>query len=557
MTATKVCPDCHNQNVPSQAAFCPLCGHSLPVDEVCPMCQTPRPLQGDVLTCGNCGYQFETPRSGSSFKPEPQPGKVHSQSASNRQKKVISQPTSSRGVSIPKILITGAIAIILAIVALSMVAFFVLPPKPVDSKLPAAVPTPESACSPMDVGDFIESDKNDLNGDMKRNYYFASGQEYRIAENSTFSIPDGKTLIIQPGARIRFGEGARMVVYGKLSACGRGSSPILFTADSSVGRPGFWAGIELRDADAGTVIGNATFEFAGRDGHAPLWIENTDLPIENLKFDHNQWYAISFSADNYPLVYKGMLTGGIETENGPQGWEVRGGHFTKQQTWSNSVPLVINGPLEVDKNAVLGLPAETQLKFQVGDSALRVRGQLRAAGESGKPVVFTSSNDGADNGSPDPKEGDWDGIQFVEHTDGSFLENVEVRYGGKNSHGCLYLENAAPVISGVNLSNCNGFAFSTDLMTELDMSNINLSETDPRRRWELRAGSLTGTGTHSIKMLQTMDGSHIYPVITGWVEVKPDGNLSIDAGSVILFGAESSGLYATGDIQIAGVMKNP
>ncbi|GAG75993.1 unnamed protein product, partial [marine sediment metagenome] len=122
---------------------------------------------------------------------------------------------------------------------------------------------------------------------------------------------------------------AKMVVSGTLSACGKSNRRILFTANTSTGRAGFWSGIEFVNAEPESVLGHATIEFAGKDAHAPIWIEGTNINLQDLKFDTNQWYAISLDPDSEP-----KLREPFKVENGPQGWEVRGGQMHKSHRWS-------------------------------------------------------------------------------------------------------------------------------------------------------------------------------------------------------------------------------
>ncbi len=243
-------------------------------------------------------------------------------------------------------------------------------------------PRDGEACQPAIPGkDYEAANPRGLQGDLRRDSYFKGGEEYTIAENATFTVPEGITLIIEPGTRVRFGRGARMIVEGTLLACGRSNRRILFTADTTSGQPGFWTGIEFRKAHRDTVIGYATIEFAGRDNHAALWVEATDLQIEDLKFSGNQWYALSLDPDSFPRLRPPFVV-----ENGPMGWEIRGGVLNKSREWAGAHPFIVNGVVEVGERATLTIQAGTWIRFQ-RNSALRVVGRLNAQGTINEHLI--------------------------------------------------------------------------------------------------------------------------------------------------------------------------
>jgi hypothetical protein len=417
-------------------------------------------------------------------------------------------------------------------------------------------PGPFEACQPTTPGnDFEAANQRDLQSELRKDSYFASGEDYAIAENATLTVPQGVTLIIEPGARVRFGEGARMVVEGTLLACGRGSRRILFTADATTGRPGYWAGIELRNPDPDTIVGHATFEFAGKDGHAPLWIEGGDARLEDVKFDSNQWYAISLDPDSLPQVRQPFAV-----ENGPQGLEVRGGTMSKTREWAGAQPFIVNGVVEVSEKATLTIPAGGWVKFLPG-GALLVRGEMSAAGAANQHVIFTSANDAAEENAPEPTAGDWAGLQFEGREATSTLAFVEIRYAGGDSQrrGCLWLANADPVLSDTTVSECATFSLSTDIAAAPTLERLTLTETDPAGQWELRESKLDGNTKRTLSKIFTADGNtQVMPVATGWVGVGEQATLVIDPGMTLLFqGRDRAGLWVDGKLQAEGTEQEP
>lgn len=567
------CPYCQTE-LPDSALFCPACGKPLPqipssgVKDVrseptgqCPRCgyQHNPPLPSH---CQACGYPLFTAGETipaplvipSPQKREPVPG-VEVQPPSltttppkKRLKVPPTHPIHLKG-AVRKAVISLFGVVIL--VALGILAWRWWQNRSVSG---TAQPVVE-ACQPVTPGDdYKPANQSDLQGDLRRDSYFKASEEYTIAENAEFTVPQGVTLIIEPGARVKFGPGAKMIVQGTLLACGRGSRRILFTAETTSGRPGFWAGIEFRDADPDTVLGHVTFEFAGKDGHAPLWVENTDLHIEDLKFDSNQWYALSLDPDS-SLRLRPPFT----VDNGPRGWEVRGGTLNKNQTWSKDQPYIVNGVIEVGEKASLTIRGGAWVKFQPG-SALNIMGKLEAVGASKEPIRFTSVNEGAEEGAPEPQPGDWVGIRIMGRKAEARLELVEVRYAGAGARerGCLWLSEANPILKEVTISECAGFALSTDIASDPQIEHLALAETDPLRRWELRQSTLEGVASRRLSKLSTADRVPLYPVLTGWVGVTEGATLTLDPGTALLFaGGDRSGLSVNGYLQANGSTNEP
>lgn len=411
-------------------------------------------------------------------------------------------------------------------------------------------------CIPADLTDEYQlSNSHGLSGAFAQNTYFANGEEYSVEDNSTLTVPKDITLLIEPGARVRFGEGAKLVIQGTLLACGQDNRRILFTADASSGRPGYWAGIEFDNADSDSVIGHATFEFAGREGHAPIWLQDTDLHIEDVRFDSNQWYALSFNPDSFPRIRSPFTV-----ENGPQGWEVRGGKMNKDQTWDSEQPFIVKGGLEVVEDAKLTLPSGIWVKFQP-NSALRISGEMEANGTASNPIVFTSVNEQGDDTAPDPGAGDWGGLQFFGRDGRSQLAYVEIRYAGDTAiqSGCLYLQDAAPSFNNLTISDCGGFALSTDILSEPSFENLNLPEIKATQAWELRESTLDGTVKRSFAGISVAGSKTLLnPIVTGWVGIAESATLAVEPGVKFLFrGGERAGLWADGKLQLNGTQKDP
>jgi hypothetical protein len=410
-------------------------------------------------------------------------------------------------------------------------------------------------CSPVKPDEnYEEANRLDLEGDLRRDSYFASGQEYIIASGATFRIPKGKTLIIEPGARVKFGEGSKMVVEGTLLACGRSNRRILFTANTTTGKPGYWKGVEIRNADLDTVIGHASFEYGGHDYHAPMWVEGSDVHLEDLKFDSNLWYPISLDPNSYPILRPPLVV-----ENGPQGWEIRPGEMASAQKWDQAQPYIIRELLTIAESGSLSISAGTTVKF-LPNGAINIKGELSAIGGSSNPVRFTSYNDGGEEGTPEPKPGDWVGLRFFGREGSSRLERVEIAYGGQGGYrevGCLWMQDAALQLVNVSVSNCEGFAMSTDIASNPTIEKLNLDKGDILRRWELRNSNLEGSVERSMERWTTVDGELLLPVVRGWVGITEKASLTLGPGFTMLFSEGDSGLWVDGLLKADGDRKQP
>ena len=597
-TPSQKCPKCQN-SIPAEATFCPICGEALTAAEVptgpapvspsseikCPRCEK-KYLPPIPNYCERCGYplaqaatsaETDSQAAPAVHKPEPV---GHPADAESVEDSTVGDPSSgwspykpdepkpdgkagigkealkgnnTKGnASIRKRKTTSILKIVIGVVFLGIVVFGILYVWNQIKSDPEKVVTVE-ACVPVSPDEkYEEANRLDLDGDLRRDSYFASGQEYSIASGATFKIPKGITLIIEPGARVKFGEGSKMVIEGTLLACGRSNRRILFTANTTTGTPGYWTGVEIRNADPDTMVGHANFEFGGRDNHAPLWIESSTVHIEDLKFDSNQWYPLSLDPNSFPKVRPPLVV-----ENGLQGWEIRSGEMTTSQTWDAAQPYIIREHMTIAESGSLNISAGTTVKL-LPNGAINVKGDLSAIGSSNDPVRFTSYNDGDKEGAPEPKPGDYVGLRFFSKEGSSLLEKVEIAYGGQGGHrevGCLWMQDADPVLINVRLSNCEGFAISTDIASNPSIEKLDLDNQDALRRWELRSSTLEGSLERNLEKWTTIDGEPLIPVVRGWVGITEKASLTIAPGYTMLFFEGDSGLWVGGSLIANGERK--
>lgn len=101
-------------------------------------------------------------------------------------------------------------------------------------------------------------------------------------------------------------------------------------------------------------------------------------------------------------------------------------------------PYLFAGPdVKIASQKTLTMEPGTVVKFFDKQSKLEVNGRLLAQGTADAPIVFTSYRDDEFGGDSNfdgagtvPAPGDWLGVYFSSQSHDSYLENVNVRYGG-------------------------------------------------------------------------------------------------------------------------------
>lgn len=403
----KPCANCGTL-IPNSSAFCPTCGHPQQAPEGSPGGEGPTTPLGDLLACQQCGTPhtqpypthcrlcgrpLDLPASGSAYPPQQaasqgsatQPGPIpHPDDPPtgplSPDTGPVKLPGKRNGPSRLKFPARAAIITALAIVIIFILGWFLGNRGQQGDDV--------SNCTPFEIGkDFEVSNQNDLKGSLYQDSYMEAGRDYAIADGEIFTIASGTTLIIEPGARIKFGKGSKMVVRGELLACGTRSRRILFTADATTGSPGYWQGIELINTSTEAIIGHANFEFGGSNDHAVIWVDHSDLVLEDVRFESNKFLSLSLSPDRFPAVISP-----VSVDSGPEGWELRAGKLAEDLEWGGQQPLIINGELEIPAEMTLTIQAGSHLKF-LQDSSLSVYGKIVANGTPQKHIRVTSASD--------------------------------------------------------------------------------------------------------------------------------------------------------------------
>jgi hypothetical protein len=138
------------------------------------------------------------------------------------------------------------------------------------------------------------------------------------------------------------------------------------------------------------------------------------------------------------------------------------------------------------------------------------------------------------------------------------LSYVQVRYAGVADRGfsCLTLNAAAPKLTDVSVSQCSYYPISSDLASNPDVQRLSLADNQPADEWVIRESTVTKGANRSLSPLTQGDGTSIPRLITGWLTIEPDAQLTLAAGVVLRF-ARGTGLVVRGTIVAEGAAGQP
>ncbi|MFQ3326643.1 MAG: parallel beta-helix repeat protein, partial [Salibacteraceae bacterium] len=123
---------------------------------------------------------------------------------------------------------------------------------------------------------------------------WTSGSVYDVL--CDIEVPEGDNLIIEPGVRVRFMEGASMTCYGVLQVLGDSDNRVSFTSREASPLPGDWGHVSLYAE--GNMISHLDYEFA-TNGFSGDNISNTTIDnvvmVGNLSLSANGIYLTNSS----------------------------------------------------------------------------------------------------------------------------------------------------------------------------------------------------------------------------------------------------------------------
>ncbi len=263
--------------------------------------------------------------------------------------------------------------------------------------------------------------------------------------DSDLTVPVGVVLHVNPGVIVKFGNMARLVVNGTLTAEGSPSARIYFTSikDDDIGGdtngdgrvstpgPGNWGWVEC--GSTSTVrLDYLTLHYSGYNGY--------------YGDNHGAIYAVGWTI---PQLGANLLL----TDNWVNGIEVPGGTLSADTYLFPGYPNVayfLRGDLVIPRGVTLTLAPGAIVKSSTG-TRLLINGTLRAIGNRDQRIYLTSMKDDEVGGDTNndrrgstPGRSDWGWLEFGEGS-ASELDYLTLRYSGYNYyHG----DNQAALIAG-------------------------------------------------------------------------------------------------------------
>lgn len=518
-TSDNQCDNCKREIV-GQHNFCPYCGHDMRTQKVAaPATAVPPPIPQTPLPATK------------TTTPPPAVARPIAKQPSTRRFRLINVRT-----------LLGLFDLI-AIPLIAIAAVWIFRS---GELLPE--PMPPLACEDLDATQFSPPRfASGLIGELDEDTVFVANTEYLI--QGILVVPPSRRLLVEPGVRLEFEEGAGIDVQGAFYVCGSEQEPITFTA--AAGEPDSWQGIRFLNADDTSVISHALVQFAG---DRAIYLENSAPALVDVKIANSSGFPISSDGNDMPLLVD------VSFERTPfDGIEIRGGQTADKQNilWpNNGFVYVLSGPVVIGENTALEIEPGVNVKFWQpprGDApGLRIRGLLKA-----EDVRFTSVYDSEDNvggvtyvEAQDPMPGDWAGISFLESSGKSYLNDVLVQYAGRNQ-GAITMQASSPELVDVIIRDSAWYPLSADATSFPTFENLTLANNDPGDALEI-VGNSAVTGRQERVWDRLGDGeTQIVRVIRGNVLVEPETTLIIEPGVVVKF-EQGSRLTVRGTLRAIG-----
>ncbi|MEO8083726.1 MAG: hypothetical protein ABI780_07895 [Ardenticatenales bacterium] len=257
------------------------------------------------------------------------------------------------------------------------------------------------------------------------------------------------TLSIQPGAQVRFNDGADLVVQSGAALVAVGdaqNAPIRFFALQRTASPGFWGQIRFETGSLTSTIEAATIAGGGKDGKAMVEVRGTATDLYNVVFSQSAGAPLLFGANSLgpSTTRAGSITVREQrcsllrfSQVGKSAIEVDATDpvdVTVDGTWANfCVPYLVKGTITIAGPAnyapTLYLGPGALIKFDqdggiVAGISAEQPGHLVTSGavDELEHVVITGQRD---------EPGSWGGILISEFSNiDNSLINTDVKYGG-------------------------------------------------------------------------------------------------------------------------------
>ena len=353
------------------------------------------------------------------------------------------------------------------------------------------------------------------------------------------TVPVGITLTVVPGkiikADIDIFSSSGIDVYGKLLAQGTSTAPIVFTSErddfaggqtrDSDTEPdaGDWEGLNFLSGSIGNQLDYVDVRYAGRDQPGAIAVEDAELTFANssvlesshaglriVKADPNVKDSSFLSNAQAPISMDLASTPEINnvafSDNSIHAVALDGGELATDMTWDNpDTTYWLSDTVVVPAGITLTIAPGMVIKGNVDifrSHGIEISGTLNAVGTSQEPIFFTSENDDSIGGetklstSPPVHLGGWNGLKFLPGSVNNQMEHTEIRYGGRDQGGLVYVdeadltlvdsvihgsrthglrvENATPSISRTTFADNADAAIAMDLFSNPDIQDVSL-----------------------------------------------------------------------------------
>ena len=335
-----------------------------------------------------------------------------------------------------------------------------------------------------------------------------SGVVYHATASLT--VDAGTTLTIQPGAIVKFTTiSSSFVVNGTLDVQGTAANPAILTTildDSAggdtgadgptVGVPERWRSVIFNTASDASTVDFLEVRFGGQGGFSAIDLNTagvdltgctvrdcgadaldlsavtTELTVTDCEFRDNGGTAV----DNVPVQAVPRFLNNSASGNG-------GGDYMRVTVGTLATDLVIepanilNGALvlpvsvTVPTGLTLTLQPGVVFKWAIISNSLVVNGTLLASGTAGSPIVLTSfaddsvAGDTNGDGASAGIAGGWRSVVMNAGSDGSVLDNVEVRFGGQGGFSAIDLNTVAVTLTDCTVRDCGSDALDLSATT--------------------------------------------------------------------------------------------
>ncbi|KAB2872162.1 MAG: hypothetical protein F9K37_01115 [Bacteroidales bacterium] len=430
-----------------------------------------------------------------------------------------------------------------------------------------------------------------IKDDITTTTTWESGKVYVI--QGSISV-DNTTLTIQPGTRIEFEAGASLHIgyYGNatLIANGTAEKPIIFTSNASTPSAGAWEGITFWSHSLNSSMKYCSVKFAGTTSKGAVNINDAMITFSNNLIQNAKLYGLllddgaGFTEMNnntiedcgsHPIrlhaAYMHTIgTGNTFTCPDDKGVNIVSDDVTGNITWKKlNKPYYVEGSIDID-NGTLTIEPGAVFKFN-SDGVLHIgyynNTTFIANGNSAEKILFTTS-------AASPSAGSWAGLHFWDdNLATSSMTYCEVAYAGKSSVSAIKLNSTSLTFSNNSIHHAMSKGMELDESEFVEMNN-NTIENVGSHAVEIPANYVHTIGTGNVFTCGAGYGIDVtYGDITSastWkklvvpyyinVSVNVNGNLTIQPGSILKFGADGKihvGYYQNAVLTANGTTTEP